>query len=212
MLSRKFNTIFVHVPKAAGQSIELLFVRAEGLAWGNREPLLLRKNEKPGEGPEYLAHLLAREYVQYGYVGPGDFASFFKFAVVRHPFDRYLSEYRWRLTVTPLDRPLPTMEALWRMRNAPPHMGVARHLARQADYVTGEDGKVIVDRVLRYETLDQEIEPVLRQLLGTAPPLPVINRTPGPVLGRDALSDQMKRELYRHYEVDFDLFGYSPND
>lgn len=83
MLSERFRTIFVHIPKNAGQSIETVFLEQHGLNWATRAALLLKRNDDPAKGPERLAHLYAREYVEYGYVSQTDFDAFYKFAVVQ---------------------------------------------------------------------------------------------------------------------------------
>ena len=85
MYSPKFKTIFVHIPKTGGQSIEHVFFAEHGLTWDTRAPLLMRVKEKGEQGPKRLAHLLAREYVEFGYVAAEDFAAGFKFTVVRNP-------------------------------------------------------------------------------------------------------------------------------
>src|SRR5689334_2187766 len=68
MLSHRFQTIFIHVPKTAGQSVERVFLEKHGLTWETRSELLLRENPDPSLGPRRLAHLYAREYVDKGYV------------------------------------------------------------------------------------------------------------------------------------------------
>lgn len=62
MISHEHKTVFIHVPKVAGQSVELAFLRQLGMTWEERAPLVLRHNPDPAKGPERLAHLLAREY------------------------------------------------------------------------------------------------------------------------------------------------------
>lgn len=100
MISHKHKTIFVHVPKCAGQSIEKAFLADLGLDWSSRGPLLLRKNREPAVGPLRLAHLEASEYVKYHYLSEELFTQYYKFAVVRDPYARvvslcnYLATYR----------------------------------------------------------------------------------------------------------------------
>jgi len=97
MLSRAYRTIFVHIPKTGGQSIETIFLKAHGLTWEARAQLLLRPNSDPAKGPRRLAHLYASEYVSCGHVTAEDFESFFSFAVVRNPWARAVSSYKYAL-------------------------------------------------------------------------------------------------------------------
>ena len=94
MLDRKHNTIFVHVPKAAGQSVEKVFIERNGLTWSKRGPLLLRENDDPSVGPERLAHLTAAEYYELGHVTREEFDRMYKFAFVRKEMYRSLCHSR----------------------------------------------------------------------------------------------------------------------
>ena len=51
MLSHQDKCLFVHIPKAAGQSVESIFVQRSGLTWQTRDALLLRPNKEPEQGP-----------------------------------------------------------------------------------------------------------------------------------------------------------------
>ena len=59
MISIKHKTIFIHIPKCAGQSIEYLFLKDLGINWDQRINLLLRSKKFNERGPERLAHLYA---------------------------------------------------------------------------------------------------------------------------------------------------------
>ncbi|MGB1055465.1 MAG: sulfotransferase family 2 domain-containing protein [Flavobacteriales bacterium] len=93
MISHKHRTIFVHIPKCAGTSVEVMFLHDLGLTYANRAPLVLRKNEISDLGPPRLAHLRASDYVRHHYISQSLFESYYKFAITRHPFDRLRSTY-----------------------------------------------------------------------------------------------------------------------
>ena len=94
MLSHHHRTIFVHIPKCAGQSVETAFLFDLGLNWETRAPLLLRYNDMSQLGPPRLAHLVARDYVRYRYVPEDMFNSYYRFAIVRNPWSRTVALYR----------------------------------------------------------------------------------------------------------------------
>jgi hypothetical protein len=199
MYSKLFNAIFVHIPKTGGQSVEHVFVEKHDLTWRTRGSLLLRKNRDAGQRPRHLAHLFACEYCDHGYVTPDTFASCFRFAAVRNPYDRALSEYRYRSQrgELPFSRFLRQLEI----------SEVDRHLVPQAKFLTDATGKTMVDRIMRFESLASDFEQVSSALFGHPVQLPHINKSPQGIVQVD-LNDDVRAVIYKRYERDFDLFGY----
>jgi hypothetical protein len=95
MICHSTQSIFVHIPKNAGQSIETVFLEHNELSWDTRASLLLRHNKNPKLGPKRLAHLLASDYTKYKYISEESFSQYFKFAVVRDPYSRMVSFYKY---------------------------------------------------------------------------------------------------------------------
>jgi len=87
VISRHHKTVFVHVPKYGGQSIEIMFLEGLSLDWETRAPLLLRPNNVTAIGPLRLAHLLASEYVRFKYFSDDHLKEYYKFSYVRNPYD-----------------------------------------------------------------------------------------------------------------------------
>ena len=96
MLCHKYKCIYIHIPKTAGKSIQHVFARQLGLGSKKGSDLLLGMNDNPALGPPELSHLKTSEYVQFGYLSQEQFDSYFKFAFVRNPWDRIVSEYKFR--------------------------------------------------------------------------------------------------------------------
>ncbi|MBS1730837.1 MAG: sulfotransferase family 2 domain-containing protein [Bacteroidetes bacterium] len=95
MICHDYKCIFVHIPKAAGQSVEHYFLQKVGLDWDSRSPLLLRKNDQPKAGPPTLAHMRAADYVKYHYLSQELFDTYYKFSFVRNPWSRAVSMYKF---------------------------------------------------------------------------------------------------------------------
>jgi len=93
MISHKYKYIFVHIPKCGGSSIEKALLKLEGISFpGGSMPL---KNLDKATGDEFLLgggrqHITIDQYPDAGY---------FKFAFVRNPWCRMVSEYIWRRQV-----------------------------------------------------------------------------------------------------------------
>jgi hypothetical protein len=208
MISHARETIFVHVPKTGGQSVEAVFLNDLGLTWRERAALLLRHNDDPARGPEKLAHLYAREYVALGHIEADMFARYFKFAVVRHPFDRVLSEYRYRAAAQAKRGRTLDLDSFLADVPRDDYSDLTRHLVPQVRYLDGPDGRCLVDRVLRFETLAQDIAPVFERVFGQSRILPHRNRSTRRTAV--ALNGAQKAMLADRYQADFEAFGYAP--
>lgn len=204
MISETYDTVFVHIPKTAGQSIERVFLSKHGLTWDERAPLLLRLNEDRNAGPRRLAHLFAHEYVACGHVSPETFARMFRFAVVRNPYDRFMSEYRYRAKPGRA-----AINAMLEQIDGDKYLDEVRHVLPQVEFVRDRDGMVRVPQILRFETLATDIRPVFERLFGGDTPLPEVNKSLPLSDEADMLTPDLRRELYRRYEEDFDTFGYA---
>ncbi|MDK3073180.1 sulfotransferase family 2 domain-containing protein [Sedimentitalea sp. JM2-8] len=208
MISHSRETIFVHVPKTGGQSIEAVFLDDLGLGWNDRAALLLRHNDDPARGPEKLAHLFAGEYVARGHIDRRAFDRYLKFAVVRHPFDRILSEYRYRAAAQARRGLTLELETFLAREEPGDYSDLARHRVPQFRFLTDRDGSCLVDHVLRFETLAEDIAPIFERIFGERRSLPHRNRSGGN--RKIALTASQKDRLAERYRGDFEAFGYVP--
>ena len=161
MICTELNCLFVHIPKAAGQSIEQFFMDRLGLDWTiDRDAVLLGSNEDPTRGTEKLAHLSASEYVDCDYISQSDFDSLYKFSFVRNPFERIVSEYRYRNYFHHRSFRHFVLEQLPQKSWDDKY----RHIMPQYDMLHDADGKLLVDFVGKFETLQTDFDQVCKQL------------------------------------------------
>lgn len=232
MISHHHRTIFVHIPKCAGQSIEHMFLEDLGLTWEAREPLLLRPNDDPDLGPPRLAHLLAADYVRCGHVSQEEFDSYFKFAIVRDPYDRALSMFNYlkvprrrsigekllsRLNISKPTGNLAMLDIDEFMTEYLPEMfeiGAGEgedsdfwFVRKQADFVVDADGKLLVDEIIRLEQLNEKIAG-LRKRCGLRSELRHVNKS-SRKMTRQGLLPMHIDTIEALYKDDFDMFGYA---
>lgn len=160
MICEEYKCIFVHIPKAAGQSIEHFFVELVGLTWKTRAPLLLRYNNDPSLGPERLAHLTASEYTSCGHMDEDQFNAYFKFSFVRNPWDRIVSEYKYRAFQKKFD----FKTFLFKHFPTPGFTDSYRHIIPQYEFLFDHEGNQLVDYIGRFENLQQDFNEVCRRL------------------------------------------------
>jgi hypothetical protein len=172
VICHPYRCVFVHVPKTAGISIELVFIDLMGLTYQTRAPLLLRRNHDPAKGPPRLAHLKATEYVSCGHMTPEQFQAYFKFSFVRNPWDRIVSEYRYRGYPVRFD----FKTYLFKRLPKPGFTDIYCHILPQSDFLFDEGGTLLVDFVGRYESLQTDFDTVCARLGIPPRELPHVNR------------------------------------
>ncbi len=172
MISHHDKCLFVHVPKCAGQSIELFFLERIGLDWERRAPLLLRPNDVPALGPPRLAHLKASEYVDRNWMTAEQFEQYFKFSFVRNPWDRTASFYRF----LGYDR-FCSFQRFCEKHLRAQIERKAWFLCPQVEYLYGADQQLLVDFVGRFETLSADFESACARMAIAGARLPHVNNS-----------------------------------
>jgi hypothetical protein len=204
MISRRHRCIFVHIPRTGGTSIEHMLwpePRSEAdLWWG----YISRYRNRHQTGA--LQHLFARHIRQE--VGQQTFSAYFKFAMVRNPWEKALSQYLY------LQRRKDLLEFLGLRRGDP----FPRYLERiqqrvhvqwepQYKFLLDDDDTLLVDFVGRFEHYDRDVTAILRHLSAEAT-IPHLKATSHAHYSRyyDPGSIEVVGNLYRR---DIDQFGYA---
>lgn len=151
--------IFIKTVKTAGTSIEVelsQIVEEEAIVTPIYPP---NENHKPrnyklDDGRKFYNHMPATEVSVY--LGKERFASYFKFCVEREPVDKCISHFSMR-------------------KNSPYHNETTKHKT-WFDYVKekkfpvdakkylSKTGNLLVDRIIRYENLPEEMDKLCEQL------------------------------------------------
>jgi hypothetical protein len=213
-VSHKRRCVFVHIPKTGGTSIE----HALGMrGWHGREnrrkmigPVLTDDLKALDLSTNFLQHLTMSELRDLH--PPGALETYVKFTVVRNPWDRMVSTYF---------RPDADLLAQARAQGveledlgfddfveASMHVEHA-HLRPQDEYVTDASGRLIVDIVGRFETLETSFREVCDQL-GIRKRLPVKYASPTRPSRdhRPHYTPRSRALVEERYARDIELFGY----
>lgn len=187
---------FSHIPKTGGSTVEYV-LRKSGAQECLRHPrnLGFSRCTPQHAHAEIFTKFVPRSFFDYS------------FAVVRNPYARIASEYKWRLKLA--DRPLPEFdqwlaETLETAGTDPYHLD--NHIRPQSEFIsTGmklfklEDG------------LEKPVAAALRKLKikGPGVPLRAENRSGD---GRVSASDRTLAVIASFYAADFERFGYRVDD
>ena len=218
ILSTSHRFIFVHVPKTAGTALTKAL---EPFAvHGTRTPVRrvmrwLPMRENPARA-YFRKHETAADMARK--IGMRDFLAFHRFTVVRNPFDHAVSHYEYlkefrnpklaaRFAAMSFDDYLG-----WRTTARGPFVPSFTVIPDQAHWLIDGQGKLLVTRVMRFETLAEDFAKLSADMGLAGAAIQRINptqaRQPGRALASyyDANTTQKVRSLY---DRDFDLFGYS---
>lgn len=229
MISHKHKCIFIHIPKCGGQSVEHLFLQENGLNWDTRAPLLLCPNEDPRRGPPRLAHLTWQEYINCGHVSAELMREYTTFSVVRNPYKRVESLYRF----LGYDASIPFE---YFVTNILSHQIEAQgelywFFRPQYEYLSSKNGDLMVDNLIRLENINNDLPRLLKKFgIGTEK-IPHVNKAGHrgflaslnirlkharvgvysllPKVNNDiSWNDQLREKIFDLYECDFKKFNY----
>jgi len=210
--------IHIHIPKTAGTAIESFFHGIGDMEWGLKSWLGQERINGRWYEFQHLSIMELRSLAET--VFPG----FRSFAVVRDPYTRLISDFIWRqsIKINHPDSPTHFFDSFDDFLQAIPkdintrwsdHIHCADqawanfliHVRPQYQFVLDHQGNDLVDKVLRYEKLYQELPLVLEPFRLTADNIrsPKI-RDPG-----EYFSHEQIRLVNQIYARDFDKFSYS---
>jgi hypothetical protein len=204
VISRKRKCIFVHIPKCAGNSIQKVIWpgkwREEDL-WGGFVDAYHNKYQTGG-----LQHLCAWQIRDE--VGRRRFDSYFKFTIVRNPFDRLVSQFAY-MRRRPDLREFVAMDEDASFAEYVELIQRKRHVQweSQTSFVYDDDGAMLVDFLGRFETLDPDMGQVFAHLGMDGQTVPRGNASArGPY--RDYYTPEIRAQVEDMYGADLERFGY----
>lgn len=147
MISHAHKFVFIHIPKTGGTSLE----------WMLRDQGIVRQGE-PNFHSIYFKHISA---VQMQIMLGEEYGEYFKFAMIRNPWDWLVSMYEFCrgfaypfLYGTPYSLKVPRKQQRMSFAEWLPWFRATFQM-QQVDILSDEDGKIIVDEIFRFEDLQQ---------------------------------------------------------
>lgn len=204
IISALHKFIFVAVPKTGTHSVRRAL--REHMGEHDLEQVKLFANKSfPIPELSRLQHgHLSLDQVR-PYLRPGDFDSFFKFAFVRNPFDRFVSYCAFMTRQSDQFDKDPKAVMRYFAITAPP----VQHILFQPQHalLTDRDGRLLTDFVGRVEQMQQSYDEIAARIGIPTTRLEQANRS---IRGeyRGYYDDQITEGVARLYARDLELFGY----
>jgi len=214
-VSHAHRTIFVHIPKTAGTSVEAVL----GMH-GDKHDIGIRPyfNQEVDHEHLYgrdLQHLTAAE-LRNLLRRDGVFDRYFKFSIVRNPWDRVVSVLAWsdqkwakgeQLSMVEFDTAVRKLHGLFvASREAGRRMPVPPHLRPQSSFVLDESRESLVDFIARYERLSPDWN-LICERLGISTALPLRMRSHHRSY-QDYYTAESRAWVAEIYAEDIHAFGY----
>lgn len=163
MISKKHRCIFIHIPKCAGTSIEHFLYGEEFISSHLCHSLCVGYDKSRNI---WMQHATAEQIKKYY---TDKFDEYFKFAVVRNPWSKMLSDYFWMIKELNLSANN-SFEDFLLLKNefnterlrfpAKSPRSRVDHLLPQYKFIYDKDEKKLVDQICKFESLHSDFNNV----------------------------------------------------
>lgn len=216
MISKYYQTIFIHIPKCAGSSIEEFF-KVAPFDWKKRNMKNLTGYD--GKRGIHLQHATASQLLDNNLISLSTWNKCFKFSFVRNPYTRTYSDYYWMM----LDRKIEGSFEDYILKKGSfkefltnPYSSSYRgdHLTPQHKFIFNESEEILVDFVGKYENLQDDFNLVCDKIKVQRTLLPHAKKSDSTkkIPLSDFYTEKNKMLVQEAFEKDFLLLGYNIND
>ena len=164
MISHKYKVIFIHIPKCAGTTVESSFGITPGVY---KNKMLYGWNN---DLKYHMQHMTPKQLLENNLITLEQWESYYKFTIVRNPYDRAYSDYYWFKDNS--------TEELGEFRDYINFIGKFNelhgnekidsyrgdHLYKQVDYLFIDDKPIQYDTIIRFESIGQGFNKVIKDL------------------------------------------------
>ena len=182
----KRDFVFIHIPKTGGTSIVSIF------------------------GEAFQKHNTSKEVIDQ--IGKERWNEAYKFSVVRNPWDRIHSWYKFRVKHDQQkmrSKPISFKDWVACTLGEPKDLYYyyrPKTFMQQMDWIENDEGRIDMDRIIRFENLQADFDLVANDV-GIRSQLPHINKTTETNY-RDFYDEKTKQLVADWHQKDIQYFGY----
>lgn len=183
---KNMDYIFIHINKTAGTSINKII------------------------GKPYRKHLTAKQIIDQ--IGKNKWQKAYKFTVVRNPWDKVVSHYKYRLKTNQSNIKNDGLSFKeWVLftygeNKDPKYYNKPQMFLPQVEWLKDYHGKINIDKIVKFENLKEGISEVF-SLLGIDEQLPHLNKT-NKTNYKDFYDQETKKIIADWFQEDIKLFDY----
>ncbi len=179
--------VFIHINKTAGTSIIKVI------------------------GKPFRKHLTAKEIIKT--IGQEKWDNAYKFTVVRNPWDKVVSQYKHNIKMNSNNMAKKHIEfkdwvsSTYGEKKDPKYYGRPQMFLPQVEWLKDFDGKIDIEKIIRFENLNEGINDVFKTL-NIEHQLPHVNKTHKSNY-KDFYDTETKNIISEWFHEDIAVFGYS---
>ena len=198
MISHTHKCIFVHIPKTGGTSVLHSMPR-------KLKPFPHGWDRK---FKKYRQHFTMSELLKHGYINSEQFSLYFKFAFVRNPWDRFLSEFAYRKRLHGKSFPCGFKEFLINGQgDTQRRAAIKQHIRPQCEFVCDESENWLVDFIGRFENFQEDFKLACDKIGLHTQELPRKNKSEHKHY-TEYYNDETRQIVAEKYAKDIEYFGY----
>lgn len=212
MICHKRKILFIHIPRTGGQSIEHFLFPSYNFNASENQSIMYGWNNKIG----WLNHMTCNEIKTYGYLSDNRYKQYFKFAFVRNPWERLISEYAWKFNddfslfrqfcVDILEMNYKKWAGSYR-----DHLAFMQHIKAQHEYIYDNSGNLEIDFLGKYENFNRDFYNICEKTYLKYKEPHCINKSEHKYY--TYYYDKQTKELVnRIYKDDIEIFNYNFGD
>ena len=214
MISHQHKCIFIHIPKCAGTSIKYFLFPDEEIHWFNPNYDVIHgfcTKQKI-----FMQHATSKQLLEMGLVTQEQWNSYYKFAFVRNPWDRAVSDYFWLMNDQKIQDSFANyLNKTGKFTKVLNDIGTknyrGEHLTPQSDFFS-EEGVNKIDFVGRFENFSDDIQKVLKALDIHHSFDLHINKSDKKVHYSKYYSNELRDKVASTYQKDIEQFNYTFED
>ena len=206
-INEKYKILFIHIPKTAGSSIEIFFNMQRREMFYQSSPAYTIDTVRYAP-QHFTAEIMKKKFPQ--------FDMYFKFAFVRNPYDRLLSEYyfmhqgRRGIDINFFNN-IPRFER-WAFgylnKKGKEFTNCYCHKIEQYRYLYDGTGKQLIYSIGKYENLQEDFNKILKIMDYQGSGKLMKSQSAKYDKNKKLLTDKVKHRIKDVYYADFKLFNY----
>jgi len=206
MINKALKTIFIHIPRTAGSSVEIALGRTKKHGWGRAHRDILFGWDSIFK--IHLQHATIKELIDFRLVNKNNLADYFKFTIVRNPWERAVSDFVWlNIDDTFRNYLLQKGKFEYIAKNKSSKDTRYDHFRPQADFIFYTDNN-LMDFVAKYETLQKDWNKICSNIGLKITTLGHTKQTKHKHYST-YYDSETKKLVEKLYQKDIDIFNYT---